>query len=800
MRPIAFAQSGAHHARMIDKRLLMAIALAAAATTSPAAAQLFIRDGRPIARIYVPTTPPPAPSKRPPPEAALLTAVRELNYHLEKMSGTRLEVVTTDDPAAVRGPAIVLGTLATALGAKPNKTSVSGEGFRLRTRGDQLLIGGQSDAAVLLGVYALLERLGCDWVMPGAIGEIIPARKTVSIATLDVAEAPDFAMRKLWYRGGRRLVSADESARFQQWLRRQMGGSYEPVANQTAGHAWGGFIKRHQVEFDRDPTMYALRPDADGVLKRLGPQIETTHPLVIALMVQDIKDRFAKQGWPTDKAVGFPIGPADGLGFSQSPESIAASAGRVDAAAGLPDQTDLMVLFANRIFAALGSAYPNVLLGYYSYSAHADYPARYTPDPRLVQIFAPINYSRYHSVVDPSSRSQPAYRRTVEQWGALSRKQGNPLLYRGYNWNLAENMMPYAKLRIWGAELPFYKSMGISGLNVEATKAWGVNGPSDWLFIKLAWDSSRDWKALLHDYCVKSFGAGAAPMEAYFLRLTERQYAAGQEAGSYHAIPLIFDRAFIAAARRDMAQAGALAQTADQKTRIGYVAGPIDILDRYLDYYAATTRLDFAAAKAAYEAIGAAWHQAHAQNSDLAAKEAPEYLDRFVGPFATEAALYSSAPYAIVAPLPDTLQTAFATEAEGLRRGYDRAETNEAGFAPTKTYSLTWDAQRLVKPDGAVWYRYRFQAPAAVAGKTVSLFLGSFDDTATVWLNGKLVGTSGRQFSKPVTFDLAGQIKPGSENLLAIHVERSAGISEIGIGGLLRPSFLFSGPAWVAPK
>ena len=42
-----------------------------------------------------------------------------------------------------------------------------------------------------------------------------------------------------------------------------------------------------------------------------------------------------------------------------------------------------------------------------------------------------------------------------------------------------------------------------------------------------------------------------------------------------------------------------MAQTAEQKTRIGYFAGPMDILDRYLDYYDATTRFDFAAAKKA---------------------------------------------------------------------------------------------------------------------------------------------------------------------------------------------------------
>ena len=778
---------------MIARGIFIALSICFIGWAIPAAAQTLVDEGRPVARIYLApgnNSEPADPNSVPP----LETAVEELNYHLRKMSGAQLEVVLTSDAEQVRGPAIVLGALARKLGAIPTKKSESGEAFRLLTRGDQLLIGGESEGAVLLGVYALLEKMGCEWVMPGVIGEIIPQRDTVSLPEMDETQVPDFAMRKLWYRGGRKLVSTAENQRFRQWMRRQRGGTFEPVAKQTEGHHWQEFIRKHQAQFDEDPTMYALRRDASGELKRLGPQIESTHPLVIELMAQDIREVFAKKGWAKDRNVGFPIGPADGVGFSESPEALAVGSGTVDAVSGVMDQTEQMVLLANRIIAELGEEYPNVYLGYYSYGAHAGYPQRYKPHPRLVQIFAPINFSRYHSVVDDTSRSQGRYREVVEQWADLSAEQGNPLLFRGYNWNLAENILPYTKVRIWGEELPFYKRMGFIGLNVEATKAWGINGPSDWMFAKLAWDSSRDWKDLLHEYCVKSFGAGAPAMEAYFLRLAERQHAAGQEAGSYHAIPLIFDRQFVVAAKRDMDEAMRKARTADQKTRIAHFRPAIEILDRFLDYHEATTRFDFPAAKVAFEGMGDVWQQAYDQNSDIAAKEGPQYLDRFIRPFVDAAAEYTVAPYGILAPLPDQLQTAFASRADGLRLHYDRSHTDETAFSPTSTFSTTWDEQRLTSPDGSVWYRHSFPLPDNMNGDQLALFLGSFDDKATVWLNGQLVGSSGRQFSKPAIFDLTDHMVPGSDNLLAIHIERLDGINEIGIGGLFRPSFLFTFP------
>jgi hypothetical protein len=700
------------------------------------------------------------------------TAAEELNYHLKKAGGPALEVVRTDDPKAVEGPAIVLGELAVRMGAVPQKASESKEGFRLLTRDGLVLIGGESDPGTLFGAYALLEKLGFDWVMPGDIGEIIPTG-ALAVPSLDESQAPDFAQRRLWYRGSSNIVTADDKARMAVWLRRQKGGSYNPVAAQTSGHYWPTFIKKHQAEFDRDRSLYALRRNPDGSVSRRGPQLESADPRIAKWMAEDIREAFAKNGWPKDKAVGFPIGPADAGSFSISPEALAIGSGKVDPATGEADQTDHLVRLGNAVLAKLGPEYPNVHVGFYAYGAHGGYPQRYKPAPRIAVVFAPINYSRYHAMTDPTSRTQPLYKAVFDQWAALHRAQGNPLLYRGYNWNLAENMLPYSKLRIWGEELPYYRDAGVSGLNVEATKAWGVNGPSDWLFMKLTWNASQDWRVLLDDYAAKSFGAGAGPMKRYLLRLTEGQQAAGQEAGSYHAIPLIFDRAFVAAARADIAEATRLAKTREQKARISYFAPSVELLDGYLDYYEAANRFDFAGALAAYSALHVTWQKAYALNPDIAAKEGSQYLERFIGPFVRGAAKYSSGDYRIVQRLPDTLETAFGEEPKDWR--------------PTKTFSSTWDAQRLAGE--TVWYRYRVTG----SDRPLYLFLGGFNDEATVFVNGEKIGSSGKRFSQPAVFDLTPALK-GGENTLTVRIVRNAALNEIGVGGLFRPSFLFTGP------
>ena len=567
-------------ARRFAWRVACAVALGAAllvTSTAYAQAVTLVKDGKATATIYVegPIESPEASGRwkvRNPstPEQYRAVAVSELVYHIEKMSGAKLEVVEAADASKLPAPAIVLGSLAVKMGAAPTATSPSGEGIRLLTKDGRVLIGGENDRAVLHGVMQLLRQLGCDWVMPGEIGECIPQRKTVTVSPVDIAHAPSFYSRRLWYRGypGRK---PDHFERFNRWSLRMRAGSWSDMEGSPAGHVWDQFIKkRHPKEFEADPTMLALRRNGRGELVRTGPQLESTHPRVVELFVEDIKKAYEKNiadgKWTKDTKAAFGVGPADGLGYSMSSEAMNVSAGRIDPIVGELDRTDELILLSNRILEAVTPEYPNAHVGFYSYSTHADYPARYKPHPNIVQIFAPINFSRYHSIFDRNSKTQAYYLDVVRQWGRLSQEQGNILQYRGYSWNLAENMLPYTKVKIWGEEMPFYHENGFRTSNVEGTKMWAVLAPSDYVHMRLLWDHTQDWRALLRDFCEAAYGDGADAMERYNLRLIDTQHGSGMEAGSYHAMHLIYDRDFIAKARADFKAATAAARDNSAET------------------------------------------------------------------------------------------------------------------------------------------------------------------------------------------------------------------------------------------
>jgi len=204
---------------------------------------------------------------------------------------------------------------------------------------------------------------------------------------------------------------------------------------------------------------------------------------------------------------------------------------------------------------------------------------------------------------------------------------------------------------------------------------------------------------------------------------------------------------------------------------------------------------DFPAAAERYEAMNAYWQATYDINTDLVANETPAYMKRFLSKFVEQAVTYSTGEYRMIQALPDDLKTMFDPNDVGHRMRYQGRAINDSGFVKTRTYSTTWDAQGLTGlRTGAVWYRYHFTLPKRVKGEPIGLFIGGVEDEARVWINGQVVGTSGRGFSVPFQFDLTDGIDYDGENVLAIQVIRNSAANEIGLGGIIRPCFLFAGP------
>jgi hypothetical protein len=166
-----------------------------AALTGPSCAQnarsgealALVSQGQPNAQIFI----------RANASATEKYAAQELQNTLEKISGAKLNVVSSDAPSNL---AIVIGTPESTPAVKSANlfNTKNREETRIVRRGQTLYLAAPTSGGALRAVYTFLqEELGARWFWPGESGEYLPTLKTISVGNLDIRQIPDIPIRSL---------------------------------------------------------------------------------------------------------------------------------------------------------------------------------------------------------------------------------------------------------------------------------------------------------------------------------------------------------------------------------------------------------------------------------------------------------------------------------------------------------------------------------------------------------------------------------------------------------------------------
>jgi glycosidase len=113
----------------------------------------------------------------------------------------------------------------------------------------------------------------------------------------------------------------------------------------------------------------------------------------------------------------------------------------------------------------------------------------------------------------------------------------------------------------------------------------------------------------------------------------------------------------------------------------------------------------------------------------------------------------------------------------GVGAGWMREEV-DTGWSPITVPGAWEEHSNATSFDGVAWYRTTFEAPST--DEPWSIYFEGVDDDATVWLNGREIG-SHVGYADPFVLD-AGEAARLGRNLLAVRV-----VDHAGPGGLVRP-------------
>lgn len=458
-----------------------------------------------------------APSAEVVPRRAAITkpmidfAAADLSDFIEKITGVDVPVKIVDSSAEIPKdePAFILGELAKELGAEPPETEFREDGYVLLPQGTRLLFAGEGDLGTAYAVAEFLHDQGVRFYMPGPFGVDFSPRDAILVPAEEVRSAPDFEDRRLWLNGGSgnrfEEVAPEVPKWFSEWAIRNRAGFN---VRMPTGHMWASVFRSagltREEAFEKHPEWFVV---ING--QRNSRQLNLLNEEVVDLFVNHYLKLLEKD--PADTRRILSLSPDDQVILNESAEARKLMDRKDIIFTNLPDATDYLIQFNNRIVEKVNEKYPNVRLTFYIYSNYQNAPTNVQLHPHLIPFIAPLNFSRYHALSDSTKPSRTLLANIVDRWGGKGIKLG----WRDYSFLCPDAMMPFNRLHMTRRDIPWLHERGVRYISIETVSNWPNLLPEFYLLSRLLWETSINQQAALEEFYQRFYGPAAPSMRAY---------------------------------------------------------------------------------------------------------------------------------------------------------------------------------------------------------------------------------------------------------------------------------------------
>jgi hypothetical protein len=691
----------------------------------------------------------------------LRASIADLVRVLETVAHAGVRVVTDASPPVTGEIVIYVGAAAKrAFGANVGHAPFD-QAFRFVVEPHRIGLAGEGDLATSYAIYELLDRIGCRWFFPGALGEVLPDAGSVAVALTDERIAPSTEYRGVWY--------ADDA-----WNRRNRTGGVQPAAGQGLETV---YVK---------PEELAKHPEwqATNGGKPIPNRFRWSDPALANLIGDRIVEMHAKDNLPT-----YTLSPTDGATFDDTEADKALDAGDMDPQTGWTSLTDRYLVFANRIATRVGATYPDLMLGFYAYVQYTRPPVRESVNPMLRPVIAPITFTRAQPMSDDRAPGMAELRWIIDTWSKKARAFG---MYP-YPFNLGESTAPNPMLKKWAFDVPYALNRGCAYWMPETIPNFETSMHPLYMGTRLAFNARLQPEEVYGDIDRRLYGHAGREMHAYWQEVDHAWADTPEYAGGHfpHARRFSVDVLGRLRAKLDLAKAAARGPL--ERARVGMADDSLSLFEEFMGM-----RHDFDAGK--FENLDARTKAWVSRATDLAVRYKPNsafawtfwahegvhahYFNSFERPL-YDAAATIARTRSIVATL---RQFRFAKADNTTDVGPSATSFDASSWRSTDPSVDSWSSLGLYSYMGSVWYRASFNVSANVP---TQVWLGGTDGKVRVFVDGKeakFVATPSyatpEGYSTPFTFD-AGSLSAGSHTV-AILATRTT-LNELGTGGLLGP-------------
>ncbi len=414
-------------------------------------------------------------------------AWQDLGRCLKLSTGRDFAAVSEDAYEPAMGDPIYVGMCSpvkAALGT--DRYGLDRDAFAVIVQEDAVMLAGASPWATFWAVCQFLEdHVGARWLIPGPLGEDVPARDLITVAPMRKIYSPA-VLSRLWSGAS---YGGDWS------LRQRIHGRY---------HFHHNLLKVFPPElYDEHPEYFPQHGDA-----RYRPGVEDhgwqpcmSDPGGTAHAAQVAREYFDAN----PMAESFSYGINDGHGYCDCEGCLKIHRPLAEWHGFSGERSVQYYTWLNNVAADLERDHPDKMLGCLAYSAVILPPK----GMQLHRNIIPYLTSNRADYWDPVFRRQD--QEMLRRWSAVTEQMG--IYDYAYGMGFA---VPRIYNHLFQDAIKDAVKQGVRGFYAEVYPNWGLDGHKLYVMSRILWDPNVDVDAVTDDWNERMFREAAEPMKAYF--------------------------------------------------------------------------------------------------------------------------------------------------------------------------------------------------------------------------------------------------------------------------------------------
>ena len=456
------------------------------------------------------------------PDETIVTATKELQTYIEKISGAKLDIVTENNLPEGSKAILVGETELEKDIVEIDRSSIKSDGFRLYSDGNYFIIAGADSRGTLYGAYTFLEEyLGVRWFTPKL--EVVPESEDIVIdADIDRTVEPSFSVRRNDCGGTNDAHRARTKMNVSFW---QPATAYGGALTYVVWDASLPSLVPDSL-FAEHPKYFALLEDGT----RSTDHVCLTHPDVLDITIESVRNKIEEN---TTGAKYVHIGQKDNQNYChcENCEALYEKYGNICAPT---------LIFTNNLADALDEDYPDFMFTFFAY-LETERP------PQDLSLKCNKNVAPVLCGLHSACRSHPltecgnedvqeetlltAYGehepRIAEDFLNWTKVAETTYIY-DYTINFLNTAQFFSNFGTMQSTMKYMHDIGITGYiyNCGDGHSAAFNEMRNYLLTKLQWDVDCDVEYHMMDFIKAYYGEDAAPYIKEILDIQTAQIAA----------------------------------------------------------------------------------------------------------------------------------------------------------------------------------------------------------------------------------------------------------------------------------